>query len=80
MFKPENIARLNAEHDRSVAKYGDWSDLDINAMIDAERYESEEFYNAFFRNDLHGPHGMIVEALHRANCWLKFVEEMERRK
>lgn len=73
------IQALRAEHAYSVTKHGDWSEYTPDEMMAACMAEVRETLVAHALNDVSGPHGILVEGLQAANCFVKMLVEIGRR-
>ena len=71
------LERVDAELQRSVGKYGDWSDYSVDEMIAAVLGELHEVDVAIEAGDVAGDHGMVIEAIQAAGCLIKFAYQME---
>ena len=63
----EIYEKLKGEHARSLMKHGKWKDLDPDTQRIAIENEVDEFLRAFYREDVHGPHGQIAELIQVMN-------------
>lgn len=72
------IEALRKENSRSNDKHGDWSDMDELDQEVAINREIGEWLRARKRQDIHGDHGEIREALHVANVMLKRIMFLSR--
>lgn len=73
--------KLMAESHRSRQKYSYslWERLSKTRMMLALLSEFWELSVAMWRHDVHGPHGIVNEAVQCGNLSLRIAEEMERR-
>lgn len=59
--------RLKTEHAAALLKHGKWKDLEDGKQRKAILDELKEWEDAWFINDVHGPHGEIEELIDLIN-------------
>lgn len=77
----DTFIHLQSEAHKSALKYTSklWSTLTMRQMFIALIGEAWELGIAFWRRDVHGPHGILIESVHVANVAIRINEEIARR-
>ena len=70
---------IDREYVRSLAKWGNWDNLNYCEMHDKILDEMEEADTAIYTDDYHGEHGVYNELAQVAACAIKAMVQILRR-
>lgn len=78
MIRVTTLSRLVEEYTRATSKH-DWTGYTLDQMLDAVYGEDFELGEAHKREDVHGQHGIIAEAMQGIVTRIRLIEALSER-